>query len=195
MEYRKILQKNGRLLQKLFVGYKDKDCGFGTELASLIKKMTGVAFPSNQGKRALAEFMREKQESALEKKPRDPEETKLFAEGNKILLHCQNVLASMYSELAHCTLQIVFAHFRCPKGLILFSPFLEKNLNPRSIANVRLTLNKHLLGAVYCSMYFWHVNQWHLKKGDEVSFLISGGKDSEYLEHFKEFARLDIAEV
>jgi len=66
LEYRKILQRNGRLLQKLFVGY-DKDCGFGTELASLIKKMTGVAFPSNQGKCALAEFMRDKQDAALEK--------------------------------------------------------------------------------------------------------------------------------
>ena len=188
------MQKNGRLLQRKFVDYK-KDKEFGTQLALLIKKMTGVVFPSHEGKFELSEFIAEKQKAALDKKPRDSQETDLFKEGVSIVVHCLNVMNSLYSGLAQSTLQIIFAHFRCPKGLILCSPFLEKNLNHRSLPNVRLSLNKNLLGAVYCSMYFWHVNQWRLKKGDEVSFLISGGKDSEYLEHFREFARQDVAEV
>ena len=182
---------------KLNTIYPTREVGeerFRSELQVLREAICPSNIPSIGDVDQLFVFLREDREKNFPE-PIEESVRESFLVTGEILVFMIKSVNNMYRFLSQCSLQIIFAHFRCPRGFILFSPFMEKSGKPKTPERVRTTLSVALLGAVYISMYYCHILEWNQLPGEELSFLLEDSKDGHNLERFRQLAEEDIKAV
>jgi hypothetical protein len=166
---------------------------FRSRLQTLRAAICPSNIPAIEAVYALIQFLRDDREENFLVPIEDDREA--FVKIAEIWKFMTQTIRSMYTRISQCSLQIIFAHFRCPRGYILFTPFIEKSGKPKTPERVRTTLTVPLLGAIYISMYYWHILEWNQSPGEELAFLLEDNKEGHHLGHFRQVAEDDIKAV